>query len=148
MFLFSCHHHYSAGYCPHLYHLRIKMPGHPMTSGLCSRHEERKKAEGIMGKPVTHSPNYNSGGICNQIIFVSSFLCDLNFSKDCILNFVRNNIMNLFPFCRKTSQGNHKSLSKSVSLHFSVILSIILSFIFSTDHLLDFFFWKMSCSEN
>lgn len=99
---------------------------HPVTSGMCSRKGERPTAKCKMGTPVPHPPNLNRGGVCNWITFLFSFLCDLNFSNVCALDFVRNKLWNYLHFVeRLINQENHKSLPKSVSSPHSVILTVL-----------------------
>lgn len=117
LFLFPLHHHDPAVYRRML---------HLMTSGLLSREEERGRAKDKWAYQSHAHPNLNSSSICNWIIFIFRFSCDLNFSNDCALDFVKNKLWTYCHFSeRLINQENHKSLPKSVSIHCSVILSIM-----------------------
>lgn len=59
------------------------------------------KARGEMAYKSHSHPNLNSGGMCNWIIFTFSFLCDLNFSDDCALNFIRNKLRTYLHFAER-----------------------------------------------
>lgn len=65
-------------------------PGHTMTSGLYSRHEESGKAGSEWANQSYIHQTLTVVASVTGLFLSVVLLCDLNFSKDCVLNCVRN----------------------------------------------------------